>query len=353
LPASPSWYKIQKDFLTKRETMKEKSGKKILVAFGMGDYSSEDVVAVFKCRDAILNSLRIMGYLAEGFGIQKHIFVSSPESFTTKIRDLSPDCVFNLFEGFPGRPESESAFARMLEKEKIPFTGNNSRALETCLDKHKTKKILAENGIKTPAGTLIKDISILSPETYSFPVFVKPAFEDASVGIDESSLALTPEELRDSIETKLKCFPGGLIVEEFIPGKEFNAAFLGDYPYENLGVSLMDHEEHDDCPSYLNFSSKWKENTTEYKKLMPRVLDKKDPEYRSDIVDISRRAARAVGCTRYFRVDLREKNGELYVLDINPNPDISPDSGLVRQAASRGMDYTEVVSRILNNLNNF
>ena len=86
---------------------------------------------------------------------------------------------------------------------------------------------------------------------------------------------------------------------------------------------------------------------------MPRVLNKKDPEYRSDIVDISRRAARAVGCTRYFRVDLREKNGELYVLDINPNPDISPDSGLIRQAASRGMDYTEVISRILKNLNNF
>ncbi|MFA6636363.1 MAG: ATP-grasp domain-containing protein [Candidatus Omnitrophota bacterium] len=331
--------------------MKEKTFKKILVVFGMGDYTSEDVTAVFKCRDAVLNSLSALGYFAECFGIRKNIFISSPQSFITKIRDISPDCVFNLFEGFPGRPESESTFVRMLEKEKIPFTGNNSAALETCLDKHKTKKILAENGIKTPAGALIKNIAALSPETYFFPVFVKPAFEDASVGIDEISLALTPEELRDALKTKLKCFPGGLIVEEFIPGKEFNAAFLGDYPYENLGISLMDHEEHADCPSYLNFSSKWKENTTEYKKLMPRVLDKKDPEYRNDIIDISRRAAKAVGCTKYFRVDLREKNGELYVLDINPNPDISPDSGLIRQAASLGMDYTNVISEILCNAN--
>lgn len=325
------------------------SSKKILVTVGIGNYKSEDTEAVFKCRDAVVDSLRISGYFPETFEIHEKIFSRDPGSVIDEVTQLSPDCVFNLFEGFCGKAGSEAEFARMLEERNIPFTGNNSSALETCLDKNKTKSILEETGIKVPAGIMVRALSDLSEADISFPAFVKPAFEDASVGIDKRSFVENSDELKAAITKKLTSFPNGLIVEEFIPGKEFNAAFLGDYPYEHLGISSLDYDHHPDCPSFLNFNSKWKDGALEYEKLMPRVLTKDDPDYRSDIVDISRRAAKTLNCSRYFRVDLREKDGEMYVLDVNPNPDISPDSGLIRQAASRGMDYPAVVNKILNN----
>jgi D-alanine-D-alanine ligase len=322
----------------------------ILVVTGIGDYSSADMRSVLTCRDAVIESIRASGRNAESLEIHENAFFGSHKDIIKNIREICPDCVFNLFEGFVGRSGSEADFARMLENENIPFTGNGSSALETCLDKPKTKKILDASGIKTPKGVLVRDLSEARWQEICFPAFVKPAFEDASVGIDDKSLAQNPEMLRASLEEKLPAFPGGLLVEEFLPGKEFNAAFLGDYPYENLGVSLMDYELYSDCPNYMGFSAKWYESTVEYKKLFPSVSDRKNPEYRSDVVEISRRSAMALGCSRYFRVDLREKNGELYVLDVNPNPDISPGSGLIRQAASRGMSYSDVISRILENV---
>jgi D-alanine-D-alanine ligase len=319
----------------------------IVIVTGIGDYTSEDTAAVFKCRDAVKDSLRSEGHAVESFEIHENILSFYPEKILSSLKDLAPGLVFNLFEGFCGNAGSEAKFAHMLETEKIPFTGNSSTALEICLDKHKTKEILKKKGIRTPTGLLIRDLKEARTKDLPFPVFVKPAFEDASVGVDNMSLCRNKDELFSALDKKLASFPSGLIVEEFVSGKEFNAAFLGNYPYENLGVSMMDYENFEDCPAYLNFSSKWKENTEEYKRLMPRVLDKKDICYRSDIVETSRRTAKALGLSNYFRVDLREKNGELYVLDVNPNPDISPDSGLVRQAASKDINYTQVVTRIL------
>lgn len=328
----------------------EKTSKKILVAVGIGNYKSEDTDAVFKCRDAVMDGLLSLGYNASSFEIHQKIFSKTPETVISDIRNISPDCVFNLFEGFCGKADSEAKFARMLEEENIPFTGNTSSALEICLDKDKTKQILLENNIRVPEGIMVRTLSDLDGKDISFPVFVKPAFEDASVGIDKRSFAGNSNELYDAVTKKLSSFPSGLIVEEFIPGKEYNAAFIGEYPYEHLGISSLDYDNHPECPNYLNFNSKWKDGAVEYEKLMPRVLNKKDPDYRNDIIEISRNAAKALGCSRYFRVDLREKDGDLYVLDVNPNPDISPDSGLVRQAASKGIDYPGVVERILKNI---
>lgn len=326
-----------------------KAQKKILVVVGIGNYKSSDTEAVFKCRDAVMDCIRSTQRIVESFEIHENTFSNEPERIIFQIKELSPDCVFNLFEGFCGNARSEASFAYMLEKNNIPFTGNRSKALEICLDKDKTKKILDANGIAVPGGALIKTLSDLQHTTFSFPAFVKPAFEDASVGIDKNSLVKNNEELFASVSKKLSSFPSGLIVEEFISGKEFNAAFLGEYPYEHLGISSLDYSPHPDCPNYLNFNSKWKDGAVEYEKLMPRVLDRTDPDYRNDIIDISRSAAKALGCSRYFRVDLREKNEKLHVLDVNPNPDISPDSGLARQAAARDIDYSELISKILNN----
>lgn len=329
--------------------MVKKTRGRIVVTVGLGDFSPEEVAAVRRCRDAVSEGLAAYGYEVINLEISEKEFDKSPRKVISRIKEMKADCVFNLFEGFSGNSMTEVEFVRMLEENNIPFTGNGSNALERCLDKDRTKKILSEHGIKVPAGILVRDIVDVEVMDIEFPVFVKPAFEDASVGINDRSLSSDMNELYAAIKEKLRGFPEGLIVEEFISGKEYNAGFLGGRNLENLGMSILDYEEYPECVKYLNYSAKWEDGSDEYEKLMPRVLSKDDHRYRREVVEISRKAARALGCSKYFRVDLREKDGELYVLDVNPNPDISPDSGFIRQASFRDLSYEDVVARIARN----
>lgn len=289
------------------------------------------------------------GYTVSSFDIIEDEFISHPEAIIKNIQKEHPDFIFNLFEGFPGRAGSEADFVHMLEVAKIKFTGNGSSALRTCLDKHKTKKILAKNGIPTPDGTLFKDLSVLDHIETAFPVFVKPAFEDASLGICSRSYVPDMTSLKKTVKKKLCNFSEGLLVEEFISGVEYNVGFFGGKNFELAGVSVLNYDGYPDSESYLNYNGKWDEKTSEYKNFIPRVIDITDPAYREDVIDISLKAGKLLGCSRYFRVDLREKDGILYVLDVNPNPDISPDSGFGRQALANDLTYEDVITKIAGN----
>jgi D-alanine-D-alanine ligase len=155
------------------------------------------------------------------------------------------------------------------------------------------------------------------------------------------------EELGSLLRRKLEEFPRGLILEEFIPGREFNVGFIGDHPYEILGVSMIDYSCHSNWLPFLHYDSKWDPSCVEFQEITPVLEEGIPPAFRRQLVSIARRAGEALGCRGYFRVDLREKDGIPYVLDVNPNPDINEDSGFARQGRSRGYSYDEVVERIL------
>ncbi|MBF0217471.1 MAG: ATP-grasp domain-containing protein [Candidatus Omnitrophica bacterium] len=320
--------------------------KRIVVVTGIGDFKPSEIKAVLKRRDAVAEGLRASGYDVKYFEIYQDEFFQDKRGAISEIKKLSPDCVFNLFEGFCGDSKTEVDLVRLMEEEKMPFTGNGSSALETCLNKFTTKKLLRENGIKVPSGIQVKDPADIEKNGIDFPVFIKPIFEDASLGIDKKSLAADKEELKGAIEDKLRQFPRGLIVEEFIPGREYNAGFIGGHPYELVGLSVLDYGQYPECDNFLSFKAKWEARTKEYKKLIPDILDEKDARYKNEVVEISRRASKILGCSCYFRVDCREKGEELYILDVNPNPDISPDSGFVRQANLKGLTYDQIVAKI-------
>ncbi|MBF0253100.1 MAG: ATP-grasp domain-containing protein [Candidatus Omnitrophica bacterium] len=334
----------------KKENKNLKKTRAVVVA-GIGDYTSEEITVINKCRSAIIDILLSCGYDAKSFDIIENEFIRSKEIILKKLKLLKPNFVFNLFEGFPGRAGSEADFVHMLEQENIKFTGNGSAALRTCLDKDKTKRILTRHGINTPYGAIIKDHSELSEIDPVFPFFVKPAFEDASLGICTKSYAPDMESLKESVNGKLSDFSEGLLVEEFIPGIEYNVGFFGGDNFELVGISALNYAGYPEKDSFLNFNGKWAEDSPEYENFMPRIIDETDPEYRKDVIDISHRAAKLLGCSGYFRVDLREKNGVIYVLDVNPNPDISPDSGFRRQANAKDLTYEEVIAKIAANHN--
>ncbi|MDP2923854.1 MAG: ATP-grasp domain-containing protein [Candidatus Omnitrophota bacterium] len=319
--------------------------KKILIVVEKEQTQRKDLVDTLRCRDSVEEVFLDKGICVDTLYLEKKDF-ENLKNIKEKIYNSKADCVFNLFEGFSDDSAKEAEFAEILEEMQVPFTGNPSSTLGLCLDKERTKNILRESKILVPQGKFIKYLEELSVDSFNFPVFIKPCCEDASLGIDKDSLANTKEDLHRTVSKKIKEFPKGLLVEEFLAGKQYSAAFLGDFPYEALGISFIDYSLYKNLPSYFTYASKWDMSCDEFKILMPSV-SKVDDDLKKTIIDIARKTAKTLGCRGYFRVDLRESRGELFVLDVNPNPDINCDSGFMKEAYVKGYTYAIAIEKIL------
>lgn len=324
----------------------DKKTDRIIIALAEEDKARNDALDTIRCGTSIEESLLKKGIEVETLYINKQD-LEYPRQAEEKILALNPKCIFNLFEGFSGDARKEADFVRLLEKIGFPFTGNSSSAVELCLHKGLAKAVLKEENVLVPDGLLVREKEDLKADFLNFPLFLKPCFEDASVGIDEYSLAVNKQELRKNLERKLKDFPEGVIVEEFICGREYNAGFLGNYPYETLGVSVIDYRLHENLLPFLTYNSKWETKSAEFKAIVPSLNGNIDDDLRERIVEVSRKAGCALGCKNYFRVDLRQRGDDIFVLDVNPNPDINQDSGFMKQAYSRGYSYCQVIEKII------
>lgn len=322
--------------------------KRIVVTVAKETIERKDVVETQKYAANIKKTLLNRGLIVDIIGIEKVDFTNE-KIIRDKINVCNPACVFNLFEGFSDEPQKEAEFVALLEKENIPFTGNCSRTLSLCLNKTKTKEVLQSRNLPVPQSVLVTADTTVDVEKkdFSFPLFIKPNSEDASLGIDESSLLNDKSNISQILTEKLSRFSGGVLVEEFIPGNEYNVGLLGKYPYEVLGASVIDYSLYSDLLPFLTYSSKWDKKSKEYKKIMPVVEKNIDTVLRKKIVELSQEAGAALGCSNYFRVDLRMRGDELFILDVNPNPDIDSDSGFARQALAKGYEYEQVLERIL------
>lgn len=269
------------------------------------------------------------------------------EALKKKILKYNPSCVFNRFEGWTDDSAREVEFARLLEEIEVPFTGNSSYTLGLCLDKWGAKERLKKADVPVPPGIFIEDAEEIDTEGLNFPLFVKPCFEDASIGIDRDSFVRDETELRRSASLKLQNFPRGLVAEEFIPGKEYAVGMIGNAPYEILGISVLDYSGNGSEPLFLTYDSKWISNAPEYKKLMPSLDEHIPDSIRRALADIARKTAESFKCRGYFRIDTRERDGKVFVLDVNPNPDISEDSGFMRMALKRGYTYETMIYKII------
>ena len=318
----------------------------VVIAVSSEESQRPDVIDALRCAQSVKNALSKKGYSAHIFPVAKRDLKAS-HFLVRHIRQFHPICVFNLFEGFSDAPEKEIEFVQILESADNPFTGNSSQAVRICLNKFEAKRILQKANIPVPRGIGITQAYETVQVTFDYPLFVKPALEDASLGIDEDSLLIDPSYLSRTIERKLREFPAGLIVEEFIPGVEYNVGLLGEYPYEIIGISAIDYAHYTDFLPFLSYRAKWEHQADEYKKIISGVNPALTPKLRGQIEDLARRAGERLMCKGYFRVDIREKDSRLFVLDINPNPDINIDSGFMRQAYALGYKYEDIIERVV------
>lgn len=311
----------------------------------------EDNADALRCAVSVMNALKRKKHTVTIIPIYESDFKNDARYITHKISPKTVDCVFNLFEGFSHDAEKEIQFAEILEKRKIPFTGNKSRALAACLNKVECKKILATAGLPVPWGMHVTDIQEVSVADMMYPVFVKPLTEDASVGIDDESYCINKKQLMKVLPKKLAAFPKGVLVETFISGREYSVSFVGDKILTMLAISVIDYNEYTELLPFLTYASKWDRQSREFQQIKPHVLKKPAQKLVKIIQEMSCEAAHALGCSGYFRIDFREMDGTLYIIDVNPNPDINEDAGFVKQAHAAGYSYDDIVALILQGEN--
>jgi D-alanine-D-alanine ligase len=262
------------------------------------------------------------------------------------LASIDADLIFNLFEGFPGQPETEALVPRYLEENGIPFTGCPSAALRLCLDKAAVKVLLGGAGIPTP------DFQLLNPDTLhmfrlGYPCIVKPRGEDASHGISQSSVVRDRESLLKQVAVATGT-RGNALVEEFIAGREFNATVMGNSRRIVLPPSEIAYSLPPGVPEILTFSAKWEPDSAYYRGTQVVCPAEVTERERKRIEKLALAAFRLLRCRGYARVDMRmDGKGRLNVIEVNPNPDISPDAGAARQACAAGMTYTGFIQRIV------
>jgi D-alanine-D-alanine ligase len=313
------------------------------------EHARKDMLEIIVRANVVARILRKKGLPVKILPIKKKDF-GCRGTIARRIYAHNPRCIINFFEGFHYDSQKEVTFARILERLGIPFTGNSSVTLGLCLNKQRVRQFLMRHALPVPCGILVKRTADLKRLLQlKFPLFVKPCSEDASIGIDRCSFVKNIENLKRSIHKKLGKSKGGLVVEEFIDGKEYCVGFLGNkHPYTLLGISCLDYAQHPKSLPFLSYSSKWRKEDYDFKELNPSPADDLSLSARKKLLAIASKAAMVTACRGYFRIDLRAKNGTFFVLDINPNPDIGLDSGFDHQVYHSGYTYAEVIGKIIS-----
>ncbi len=269
------------------------------------------------------------------------------ESAREKLKTMEADLVFNLFEGFDGCPEAEASVVNSLSELGFTFTGCSGIALSMGLDKVKTKTRLAALGIDTPKYQLL-DPKTISLFHLDYPCIVKPYAEDGSNGISEESVVHDFASLEKQVAAISKRFRRRVLVEEFIDGREFNVTVLGTKKPRALPVSEIVYSLPPDMPRILTFSAKWDPQSIYFERTKAVCPAEIDIELRERISRTALTAFRVLGSRGYARVDFRlDTEEKLKVIEVNPNPDISPDAGAALQAQVAGMTYCQFIEQIV------
>lgn len=268
------------------------------------------------------------------------------------IRRVQPDVIMNLVEFFRDDPELEHDVPALFELLGIEYTGNRPLALSLCQKKPHAKALLAAQGLPVARGVVIDALAQCANVTLRYPLIVKPAYDDASGGIDTGSVVHDPAQLAHRVDKLLHENKQHALVEEYIEGREIHCAILGDQPlplYEMRFKGGVD-EHGAPLPRIITYRAKWDPYSRDHHAVegVCPVPDL-EPEVAAHIQDVALRAYRALGCRDYARVDMRldEATGEPYILEVNPNPDLADSCAFTASAYASGRTYAQTICEII------
>lgn len=259
--------------------------------------------------------------------------------------------VFNLGEGLAGRLFEEVRIAWALEAMGYHFTGCDAPALALSTHKARAKEALERAGVATPAWRLFSAphaVTAAALEGLAFPLIVKPVAEDASLAVTEQAIVHSAEELRARVSWLVDNYRQAALAEAFIDGREFNISVWGDPP-EVLPLAEIDFVIAKTAEERIvSFDAKWNPDSPAYSGTPVICPAQVSPTLGQRIREAALGAWRAIGCRGYARVDIRVDRDEVpYVIEVNCNPDISPDAGFYRAVRTAGYSYQEMALRIV------
>lgn len=301
--------------------------------------------------DSIETIDAVRAALSENHNVE---MIEADEEAFDKLRRSRPAIVFNIAEGLYGISR-EAQIPAMLDMLKIPYTGSDPLTLAICLDKSRAKEILAYNKIKTARFAVSDAIYSNGGMNLNFPLFVKPVGEGSSKGIFNSSVVHNKKELKEIIEFNTANYSQPSLIEEFLPGREFTAAIMGNGA--DAEVLPIIEIIYDGLPQEMNkiysFEAKWILDKRENPLDIFQCPAKLDSELERKIKETALAAYKILKCRDWSRIDIRlDADGEPNIIEVNPLPGILPDpkdnSCFPKAARTAGLNYNQMLNKALN-----
>ena len=265
------------------------------------------------------------------------------------LKEEKPDFVFNLVESINNKGELCYFVPALLNMYSIPYTGNPLEAMFITTSKALTNKILCEQQINTPSAFLPSQYNMLKPGNR---YIIKPVWEDGSLGITGESVFICGNGFEKKI---MEYDDSHWIIQDYIDGREFNISvlFSENGPEVMPPAEMVFHNFGDDKPKIVDFKAKWVAESFEYENTIREFPRQNlNPVLSEKIREMVLKCWDVFGLKGYARVDMRIDDKENpFVIEVNANPCMSPDSGLVAATNEAGLPFTEVLRRIIKDVN--
>ena len=306
----------------------------------------EKEVADFKCEYDVVTALTELGHQVTKLGVYDEL-----APLRRAVRETRPHVVFNLLEEFKGRPVYDHNVVSYLELMGVKYTGNNPRGLVIARDKVLTKKILHYHRIETPRFAVFpRGRKMREPRRLRFPLIVKSVSEEASAGISQASVVHNAEALAERVAFVHERIKTAALVEEYIEGRELYAGVLGNQRLQVLPIWEL-HLEGLMEGGYpiASYKAKWDLDYQDRHRIHADAARNLPDGLEHHIRQVSKRCYRVLNLAGYARLDFRlREDGRLFLLEANPNADISRDEELASAAAAAGMEYEALIQKIVN-----
>ncbi|MGQ0741424.1 MAG: D-alanine--D-alanine ligase family protein [Alphaproteobacteria bacterium] len=297
-----------------------------------------------------LDTLRQAGSISDALRARRHRVSLAPfkadrAALAMLIARERPDIVFNLVEAVWGRGSYAGLAVTMLAELGTRFTGTDAAAMGLAGDKLLAKRVFAAAGMPTPAWSMPPEWRGLDERRW----IVKSVDEDSSLGLDDAAVVLGRDAVIARAEECARAFGGRWFAEEYVEGREFNVAVLEEEGVPRaLPVAEMAFENWDDeRPRIMGATAKWDEASPEFRRTVWK-FGTVSPELQSRLSRLALQSFSLLGLSGYARADFRvDDSGTPFILEINPNPSLALNCGLVASAQQAGLSYAELIQTIL------
>lgn len=305
-------------------------------------WTEADLIEVAEENQKLMAGLRANGYTVEDLKVTNSV------AEVVRARNVDPRewLIFNWCEGYADRPWDYDGVTEELEQLQFVYTGSGPWGLRVSRDKWLVRRLLAEAGTPLPLGGLMRTGTDVNWNLY--PAIVKPVNQHASYGISREAIVENEHELKRRVEYVHETFQSAALIEEFIDGPEFHVLVWGNTPPTVLPAVQLEYGHAADWHDRLyTYEAKFDEYSAAMKKIRFLCPAMMEPRTRLSIESATLQAYRTLGCRDYARIDVRVREGQAYVIDVNANPDISSFSVAVMAAEAAGYHYDQMVTQIV------